>query len=103
MEMEARCRKEWQPIEDCFITTLNWHQQMEQRHVVQRYRQAEIAYCEAENSNKIQLKSMEESLKQSIELINKGKDRRNNILVALIKGRENLDDFNKKVLPMKIV
>lgn len=97
MEMEAKCRKECQPIQECFVKTIKWHEKMEKRQIVQNYYQAEIALREAETDSKNQLVSMENNLKHSLELVSHAYEKRNELIVNLVTGEKEFELLKEKV------
>ncbi|XP_037808931.1 uncharacterized protein LOC119601821 [Lucilia sericata] len=97
MEMEGKFLKESQPIQDAMSHTQEWYEKMEQRHIVRKYRQAEIANREAEQEARKELDAMRLSDKESMEKLLQAKDKRNVLIVSLIQEAKEIEALNKKL------
>ncbi|KAM7353601.1 uncharacterized protein ACRADG_005596 [Cochliomyia hominivorax] len=101
MEMETKCHQEWQPFQEGFLKTVKWQEQMEQRSIVQKYRQTEGKKHELEEAYLREKETMEKSLKQSWEQTKEATEKRNELIVNLIKGTKDMEEQKKKVLKLK--
>lgn len=97
MEMEAKFRKEYEPIQASLVKTLQWHEQMAQRHIVQKFKQTEDDLKKTQATLNKQRSTMAKSLEQSQEVLNKALIKRNDIIVRIIKSVKTVENLKENV------
>ncbi|XP_013108285.2 dentin sialophosphoprotein [Stomoxys calcitrans] len=96
LEMEQNMQKEMQQMQDDTVSLSKWYEQMEQRDVVKRYREAEKEYKES-NEDLSKIKSSFEKTKQEAFIrINNAREKRNKLIVCLAERSKQLNSLRLK-------
>lgn len=97
MEMEAKCRKEWEPIYNQFVKNAQWHDRMAQRNIVREFKQAEEKLKSAQETMRNQKETMAKSLQQSYTVLDKAGLKRNEVMVNIIRGVRVIESLKENV------
>lgn len=97
MEMLTKCHQEWQPLEEGFMKTTKWQEETEQKSIIQKYGQKEDELLEEKEEYQRKKESLGEYLRQIMDNIEEIIDKRNELIVNLIKASKEMGDLKQKV------
>lgn len=97
MEMEKKLQLEWQPLQQAFSKTAKLEEQMEQRTIVQEYREKLKDLEKVKIDYEKDKESVEKSLQQSSEQIQEAIAIRNVLIVKIIKESKDLANVKEMV------
>ncbi|TMW53882.1 hypothetical protein DOY81_001053, partial [Sarcophaga bullata] len=101
MEMEAKCRKEWEPIYNQFVKNSQWHDRMAERHIVREFKQAEEKLKSAQETMRNQKETLAKSLQKCYAVLAKAGLKRNEIMVNIIRGVTVIENLKEKLKKLK--
>lgn len=100
MEIETKCHQEWLPMEEGFVKTVKWQEETQQKTIVQKCDQNEAEFLRLKEEYHRKKECMDKLLRQIIKQLEEIIEKRNDLIINLIKDPEDTENLKEKVVKL---